>query len=140
MKIIQEFKAFALRGNVVDLAVGVIIGTAFNGIVNSLVKDVVMPPIGAIINNVDFNDLVLKITPPLGGLQPAVIRYGAFINNIVSFVIIALCIFLMVKLMNRLVTTKPAPQTPEQELLTEIRDLLKNRLPASDGGPVPGLP
>jgi large conductance mechanosensitive channel len=132
MKIIQEFKAFALRGNVVDLAVGIIIGAAFNGIVNSLVKDVIMPPIGAIINNVDFNDLVLKITPPLGGFQPVVIRYGAFLNNVISFILIAFCVFLIVKLMNKLVKAKPTPPTLDQQLLTEIRDLLKNRPPASN--------
>jgi large conductance mechanosensitive channel len=130
MKIVQEFKAFALRGNVVDLAVGVIIGAAFNGIVNSLVKDVVMPPIGAIIGRVDFNNLVLKITPPLGDAEPVVIRYGAFINNIISFFIIASCVFVLVKAMNALTQkeeAKPVPPTNEEKLLAEIRDLLKNR-------------
>ena len=129
MKIIQEFKAFAMHGSVVDLAVGIIIGAAFTSIVNSLVKDVVMPPIGAVINNVDFNDLVLKITPPIGG-HPVVIRYGAFINNTISFVIVAFCVFMLVKVMNKLIKkeeAKPAPPTNEEKLLAEIRDLLKNR-------------
>jgi len=130
MKIVQEFKAFAMRGNVVDLAVGVIIGAAFNSIVNSLVKDVVMPPAGALVGHVDFNNLALKITPPIGGAEPVVIRYGAFINNVISFIIVAFCVFMLVKVMNRLIKkeeAKPAPPTNEEKLLTEIRDLLKNR-------------
>ena len=134
MKIIQEFKTFAMRGSVVDLAVGIIIGAAFNGIVNSLVKDVIMPPIGAVINNVDFNELVLKITPPISHAQPVVIRYGAFINNVISFVIVAFCVFMMVKVMNALTRkeeARPAPPTNEEKLLAEIRDLLKHRTLAS---------
>jgi large conductance mechanosensitive channel len=129
MKIIQEFKAFAMRGNMVDLAVGVIIGAAFGNIINSLVKDVIMPPIGVIINNVDFNDLALRIAPPIGSVPPVVIRYGAFINNVISFVIVAFCVFMMVKVMNKLIRYQEAvaPPTPEEKLLTEIRDLLKNR-------------
>jgi large conductance mechanosensitive channel len=127
--ILEEFKAFAMRGNVVDLAVGVIIGAAFNNIVNSLVKDVVMPPIGVIVGRVDFNNLVLRITPPLGNAEPVVIRYGAFINNTISFLIVAFCIFLMIKLMNKVTRhhEAAAPTPPTELLLTEIRDLLKNR-------------
>jgi large conductance mechanosensitive channel len=129
MKIVQEFKAFAMRGSVVDLAVGVIIGAAFNNIVNSLVKDVIMPPIGAIIGHVDFNNLVLRITPPIGSTEPVVIRYGAFINNTISFIIVAFCIFMMIKLMNKMTKKQEAaaPPTPEEKLLAEIRDLLKAR-------------
>jgi large conductance mechanosensitive channel len=110
MKIIREFKAFAMRSNVVDLAVGVIIGAAFNGIVNSLVKDAIMPPIG--------------------NAEPAVIRYGVFINNVISFFIVAFCIFLLVKGMNKLIRHQEAvtPPTSTEQLLTEIRNLLKNRL------------
>jgi large conductance mechanosensitive channel len=88
-----------------------------------------MPPIGAIVGRVDFNDLVLKITPPVGSLEPVVIRYGGFINNVISFLIVAFCVFLLVKGMNKLIRyhEAAAPPTPTEQLLTEIRDLLKNR-------------
>jgi large conductance mechanosensitive channel len=136
MKLLDEFKAFAMRGNVVDMAVGIIIGSAFGGIVNSLVKDVIMPPIGVLLGRVDFSQLgiVLKkeSIDAAGKAIPAVtIGYGVFINTIINFLIVALAIFAMVKLMNSLKKKEeakpaapPAP-APEVVLLTDIRDLLK---------------
>jgi large conductance mechanosensitive channel len=140
--ILGEFKEFAMRGNVVDLAVGVIIGAAFGKIVTSLVTDVLMPPIGKLMGGVNFVDLFVSLdsgkTMPGGApiksladaktAGAAVIAYGSFINTIIDFVIVAFCIFMVVKLMNKL-NTKPAPPPPEptaqEKLLTEIRDLLK---------------
>jgi large conductance mechanosensitive channel len=125
MKLIQEFKTFAMKGNVVDMAVGIIIGAAFGKIVTSLVNDVVMPPIGLLIGGLDFS--ALSIT--LGG--GVVIKYGAFINTIIDFVIVAFAIFMMIKALNTLrkkEEAKPATApTPNEEivLLTQIRDLLK---------------
>ncbi|MGA2800840.1 MAG: large conductance mechanosensitive channel protein MscL [Verrucomicrobiota bacterium] len=146
---IQEFKAFAMRGNVVDLAIGVIIGAAFGNIVNSLVKDVIMPPIGKLIGNLDFSNLYLplseKITQeqatfnvahpglhlPLAEAQKLgpVFAWGDFVSITLNFIIVAFCIFLLVKGMNKLVRHQEAvaPPTPTEQLLTEIRDLLKNR-------------
>lgn len=122
---IREFKAFALRGNALDLAVGVVIGAAFNGIVTSLVANVLTPPIGLLMGGVDFSALVL----PLSG--DAVIGYGAFIQSLISFVITAFALFLLIKGINQFLrkaekeSTPPPPKTPEVELLEEIRDLLK---------------
>jgi large conductance mechanosensitive channel len=149
MKIIQEFKAFAMRGNVVDLAIGVIIGAAFGNIVNSLVKDVIMPPIGKLIGNLDFSNLYIplseKITEeevafnvahpglhlPLVEAQKLgpVFAWGDFVSITLNFIIVAFCIFLLVKGMNKLVRHQEAvaPPTPSEQLLTEIRDLLKTR-------------
>ena len=149
MKIIQEFKAFAMRGNVVDLAIGVIIGAAFGNIVNSLVKDVIMPPIGKLIGNLDFSNLYIplseKITQeevafnvahpglhlPLVEAQKLgpVFAWGDFVSITLNFIIVAFCIFLLVKGMNKLVRHQEAvaPPTPSEQLLTEIRDLLKTR-------------
>jgi large conductance mechanosensitive channel len=138
--LVQEFKEFALRGNVVDLAVGLIIGAAFGAIVNSLVNDVVMPPIGLLMGNVDFSDLFVNLSgqdyPSLAAARAAgapVIAYGAFINAVINFVIVALAIFVLVKGMNQLrrqQAAEPAepPEAPRQEvLLQEIRDILKAR-------------
>ena len=134
MSFISEFKAFAMRGNVIDLAVGVVIGAAFGKIVASLVDNVIMPPLGVLIGNVDFSDLVIKIGTPVtdakGGVTGgAIIKYGVFLNTIIQFVIVAIAIFLVVKLMNRLTRKQeaapPPPPPPEVVLLTEIRDLLK---------------
>ena len=145
MKILQEFKAFAIRGNVVDLAVGVIIGAAFGNIVNSLVKDVIMPPIGKLIGNLDFSNLYIplseKITQaeaanngthlPLAEAQKLgpVFAWGDFTTVTLNFIIVAFCIFLLVKGMNKLIRHEEAvaPPTPTEQLLSEIRDLLKNR-------------
>jgi len=140
-KYIREFKEFAVKGNVIDLAVAVIIGGAFGKIVSSLVADVIMPLVGFIIGGINFTNLkwILKkaVLDGTGGvLQPAVVmNVGAFLQNIFDFVIIALVIFLMVKIIGRLkkqlikdeVTGEvvPTPPTKDQELLTEIRDLLK---------------
>lgn len=106
----KEFKKFAMRGNVVDLAVGIIIGTAFGAIVNSLVNDVVMPPIGFLLGKVDFSNLTIT----LGSANQVTINYGKFINTIINFVIIAFAVFLMVRAMNKLMAKEkaPAPQAP----------------------------
>ena len=135
---IREFKEFAMRGNVVDLAVGLVIGAAFGAIVNSLVNDIIMPPIGLVMGNVDFSDLFINLSgqdyPSLAAAREAgapVIAYGAFINAVINFVIVALAIFRVVKAMNRLRRQQEAapeetPVPPRQEtLLEEIRDLLK---------------
>jgi large conductance mechanosensitive channel len=135
----QEFKEFAMRGNVVDLAVGIIIGVAFGAIVNSLVNDVIMPPIGVLMGDVDFSDLFINLSgqeyPSLAAAREAgtpVIAYGAFINTVINFIIVALVIFLLFKGMNRLrQQQQQAPEetpAPRQEvLLEEIRDILKAR-------------
>ena len=131
MSMIKEFKEFALRGNVVDLAVGIIIGIAFGKIVSSLVSDVIMPPIGILLGGLDFSNLMVTLKAATD-TEPAVfLRYGMFINTIIDFIIVAFVIFLVVKAMNTLKRKqeeKPAapPAPPKQEvLLTEIRDLLK---------------
>ena len=130
MKLVDEFKAFVMRGNVVDMAVGVIIGAAFGKIVTSLVNDIFMPIIGMIIGNVDFTSLEIKLGEPVEGAQQAAIRYGMFIQEIVNFLIIAFCIFMVIKLIAKIQKKKdeepaPAPEpTKEEVLLTEIRDAL----------------
>ena len=130
MKLVDEFKAFVMRGNVLDLAVGVIIGGAFGKIVTSLVNDIFMPIIGMIIGNVDFSSLEIKLGESVEGAEQAAIRYGMFIQEIVNFLIIALCIFMVIKVVNKLQKKKeeapaPAPEpTKEEVLLTEIRDAL----------------
>lgn len=130
MKLVDEFKAFVMRGNVVDMAVGVIIGGAFGKIVTSLVNDIFMPIIGMLLGNVDFTSLEIKLGEPVEGAQQAAIRYGMFIQEIVNFLIIAFCIFMVIKLINKVQKKKeeepaPAPEpTKEEVLLTEIRDAL----------------
>lgn len=130
MKLVDEFKAFIMRGNVVDMAVGVIIGGAFSKIVTSLVNDIFMPIIGMVLGNVDFTSLEIKIGEPVEGAEQAAIRYGMFIQEIVNFLIIAFCIFMVIKLINKAKKKKdeepaPAPEpTKEEVLLTEIRDAL----------------
>ena len=130
MKLFDEFKAFVMRGNVVDLAVGVIIGAAFGKIVTSLVNDIFMPIIGLILGNVNFSSLEIKLGEPVEGVEQAAIKYGMFIQEIVNFIIIAFCIFMFIKLINRIQKKKeeapaPAPEpTKEEVLLTEIRDAL----------------
>jgi large conductance mechanosensitive channel len=138
MKLFNEFKEFAMRGNVIDLAVGIVIGAAFTTIVNSLVKDVLMPPLGIVTGGVDFADkkLVLRDALVEGErvIRPAVaISYGNFVNAVVQFLIVAFAIFVIVKAMNA-ARRKPEPKadvppapTKDQELLTEIRDLLRSR-------------
>ncbi|MDV4149549.1 large-conductance mechanosensitive channel protein MscL [Clostridium sp. AL.422] len=128
---IKEFKEFALKGKVLDLAIGVIIGGAFNKIVSSLVNDIIMPPIGAITGGVDFKDLKYILKPAVGDIPAVTLNYGAFIQNIVDFLIIALSIFVFIKIVSKLNSKKEEPVeeepalTMDQELLTEIRDLLK---------------
>ena len=128
---LSEFKAFAMRGNVMDLAVGVVIGAAFGKIVGSLVDQIIMPPIGLLIGGVDFSAYkwVLKAAGADGKGEVA-IQFGAFLNTIIQFVIIAIAIFLVVKLMNRLIRKEeaaPAAPAADVVLLTEIRDILKSR-------------
>ena len=142
MKLVSEFKAFAMRGNVVDMAVGIIIGGAFGKIVSSVVADVIMPPIGLLLGGVKFTDLkfVLKdaILDPAGVVttQAVSINYGNFIQVTVDFLIVAFAIFMMIKAMNSLKKKEeaapveapaPAPPTKEEVLLSEIRDILKNK-------------
>lgn len=127
MSMLQEFKNFAMKGNVVDLAVGVIIGGAFGKIVSSLVDNVLMPPIGLLLGGVDFSQLKFVMKPAIEAQPAVVIGYGLFIQNVVNFIIVAWAMFLVIKAMNRL-SRKPAPAaaTPEDILLLrEIRDQLK---------------
>ena len=139
-KFIQEFKEFAVKGNAVDMAVGVIIGGAFGKIVSSIVDDIIMPPIGWLIGGVQFSDLKITLpqlsVPGLEQTQAVTINYGNFLQTVFNFLIIAFCVFLMVKGINKLAKKKveesatPAPKpepTAEEKLLTEIRDLLKNK-------------
>lgn len=138
MRILQEFKDFAMKGNVVDLAVGVIIGGAFGKVVSSVVEDVIMPPIGVLLGGVNFSDLAITIkeaTKTAAGVDvPAVvISYGKFIQTVVDFTIVAAVIFLIIKLMNSMkkkaeeAPVKPPVPTNEEVLLAEIRDLLKKQ-------------
>jgi len=106
---LKEFKEFALRGSVVDLAVGVIIGGAFGKIVSSLVNDILMPPIGLLVGNVDFSELALSLSSPIGNAKAVTVHYGKFINNVTDFLITAFCIFLVVKGMNVLKRKEPPP-------------------------------
>lgn len=128
---LEEFKKFAMRGNVVDLAVGVIIGAAFGKIVSSLVGDLFMPVIGLLIGGVDFADMVIVLKAAEGETPAVTLGYGRFIQTIVDFIIIAFAIFMFIKLFNRLQAkeeAKPAPPpapSAEEKLLTEIRDLLR---------------
>jgi large conductance mechanosensitive channel len=133
MSIIKEFKEFAMRGNVVDMAIGIIIGSAFGKIVTSLVNDIIMPPIGLALGGIDFKSFAITIKQATGDVPAVAIGYGAFINVIVDFVIVAFVLFAIIKLMNTLKKKKEvAPVVPpkppaEEVLLTEIRDLLKKR-------------
>jgi large conductance mechanosensitive channel len=131
MSFIKEFKEFAMRGNVVDMAVGIIIGGAFGKIVSSFVTDVVMPPIGVLLGGVDFAKLSVTVRQATETSEAVKINYGAFLNTVIDFIIIAFVIFMAIKAMNSLKKkeeTKPAsPPAPSKQevLLTEIRDLLK---------------
>ena len=140
-KLVNEFKQFAVKGNAVDMAVGVIIGGAFGKIVSSIVNDLIMPPIGWIIGGVNFTDL--KVTLPsiamgIEKLEPATINYGNFIQTTFDFLIISICVFLMLRAINKLAKkndeskkqaeqAKAAEPSKEEKLLTEIRDLLKEQ-------------
>ena len=133
MSVVKEFKEFAMRGNVVDLAVGVIIGAAFGKIVTSLVNDIIMPPIGYLTGGIDFKNLkvIIKAADPTNKVAEVAINYGNFINTVIEFLIIAFCIFMVVKAINSLKQPEPEPApaadpepTKEEVLLTQIRDLL----------------
>ena len=129
----QEFKSFAMRGNVVDMAVGIVIGGAFGKIVSSFVADVLMPPIGMLLGNVDFSDLAVTLKAAEEGGEAVLLRYGVFTQTVIDFVIIAFAIFLVVKAMNAAAKKEeeapPPPPKPskEEELLTEIRDALRDK-------------
>ena len=112
---LKEFKTFIMRGNVVDLAVGVIIGAAFGKIVSSLVSDILMPPIGLLVGGLDFSDLALTLKHPIGAQKAVTINYGLFINNIIDFLIVSFCIFLVVKGANALKRQEPAPTPTEKK-------------------------
>lgn len=135
MGIIKEFKEFAVRGNVIDLAVGVIIGAAFGKIVTSLVDDIIMPPIGYLTGGIDFADkvLILKEGDTANKIADVSIKYGQFLNTLIQFLIVAFCIFLIVKAINSMkrkeevAPSVPAPPSKEEVLLTQIRDILKDK-------------
>ncbi|WP_263260231.1 large-conductance mechanosensitive channel protein MscL [Pseudomonas sp. RIT-PI-S] len=133
MSLIKEFKAFAVKGNVVDMAVGIIIGAAFGKIVSSFVGDVIMPPLGLLIGGVDFTNLAVVLKPAEGDVPAVVLAYGKFIQTVVDFLIVAFAIFIGVKMINRLKHEEAkAPSVPpvpskEELLLGEIRDLLKEQ-------------
>jgi len=121
MKLVQEFKTFAMKGNVVDMAVGIIIGAAFGKIVTSLVADVIMPPIGLLLGGIDFSKLSVSLA------SGVTIKYGLFINTVIDFIIVAFAIFMMIKGVNTLRKKEETAPAPREEvmLLTQIRDLLK---------------
>ncbi len=127
---LSEFKDFAIKGNVVDMAVGIIVGAAFGKIVSSFVEDVIMPPIGVAMGGVNFSDLAITIQEAAGEVPAVMIKYGAFVQTIIDFIIVAMAIFMAVKVMNHIkkkeeeAAEEPAP-SKEEVLLTEIRDLLK---------------
>ncbi len=135
MSILSEFKAFAVKGNVVDMAVGIIIGAAFGKIVSSFVGDVIMPPLGLLIGGVDFSDLAITLKAAQGDAPAVLLAYGKFLQTCLDFVIVAFAIFMGVKVINKLHkehAKAPAAPTAEVVLLTEIRDLLK-----TEQAPVP---
>lgn len=145
MSLIKEFKEFAIKGNMVELAVGIVIGTAFTAIVNSIVNDIFMPVVGLILGGVDFSNLFVVLSNPQGVAVPslavaqelgiATLNVGLFINAVVRFTVIAIVLFMLIKVINNLRREKAAEPTPEvppappreEVLLTEIRDLLKSR-------------
>ncbi len=131
MGILKEFQDFAVKGNVLDMAVGIIIGGAFGTIVKSLVDDVIMPPIGLLLGGVDFSNFALTLKAAEGEAPAVAIKYGAFLNNIISFLVVAWAVFMLVKAMNNFKKKQeaaPPPPPPKSEvLLGEIRDLLAKR-------------
>jgi len=130
MSILTEFRSFAVKGNVVDMAVGIIIGAAFGKIISSLVGDVIMPPLGLLIGGMDFSDLAITLRAPLEGMTAVLLRYGKFVQALIDFTIMAFAIFIAVKAINRLKKKEeaaPVLPTKQELLLTEIRDLLRER-------------
>jgi large conductance mechanosensitive channel len=133
MQILKEFKEFAIKGNAIDMAVGIVIGAAFGKIVSSLVADVVTPPIGILLGGVDFSNLAITLKAAAGETPAVVLSYGKFIQAVIDFTIVALAIFMIIKTINSLKRKEqekpaPPPEPPKQEqLLTEIRDLLREK-------------
>ncbi len=137
MSMLSEFKDFAMKGNVVDMAVGVVIGGAFKSVVTSFTNDILMPPIGLLLGGVDFSNLAIKIKEAAGDVEAVSINYGVFINTVIDFLIIAFAIFLVVKAMNTAMEASkkkeaeapaaPPEPTKEEQLLMEIRDAIKSR-------------
>ena len=133
MSMMKEFKQFAMRGNVMDMAIGIIIGAAFGKIVSSIVGDVIMPPIGMLLGGVDFSSLAITLKEGAEGVEPVLLKYGVFLNTVIDFVIIAFAIFIVVKGINSMKKKeeeKPAaPPAPSKEevLLAEIRDELRKK-------------
>lgn len=113
MGFVKEFKEFAVKGNALDMAVGLIIGAAFNKIVTSIVQDLIMPPIGMMLGRVDFKNLQLVLKQAAGDVPAVAVRYGAFINTVVEFVIVAFSVFMVVKFMNRVIAKREAPAAPK---------------------------
>ena len=133
MKIINEFKQFAIKGNVVDMSVGIIIGSAFTGVVNSLVKDVIMPPFALITGGLDFSDKAIILKQATETAPEIALKYGLFINAVIAFTIVSFAIFMIIKQMNKLRRKEEEEKTvasisKEAELLTEIRDVLKKTI------------
>ena len=132
MSMMSEFKSFAMRGNVMDMAVGIVIGGAFGKIVSSFVNDVLMPPIGMMMGGVDFNDLAVVLKEASGDVAAVTLNYGSFIQTVVDFLIIAFAIFMVIRAMNKMKKkeeekpAEPAKPSAEVQLLTEIRDALKS--------------
>ncbi len=132
MSFAKDFKAFIMRGNVVDLAVAVVIGGAFGAVVKSLVSDIIMPPLGVLTAGINFKNMKVVIQAASDTHKEVAITYGAFVDTIIAFIIIALAIFIVIKLLERAMPKKeqkPAGPSPEVALLTEIRDLLQQRTP-----------
>lgn len=133
MKIIQEFKSFAMKGNVVDMAVGIIIGAAFGKIVSSMVNDIIMPPLGLLIGGVNFTDLKFVMKAATETSPAVTLNYGNFLQVIFDFIIVAFAVFMVIKAMNtakhkqEVATTAPPAPSKEEVLLSEIRDILKNK-------------
>ncbi len=133
MSLLKEFREFAMRGNVVDLAIGVIIGAAFGKIVSSLVSDIIMPPLGLVLGGIDFKQFSWVLKPAEGDIPAVIMHYGVFIQTMLDFVIVAFAIFMAIKLMNKLrrkeedVPAEAAAPSSEEVLLAEIRDLLKDK-------------
>jgi large conductance mechanosensitive channel len=142
MALLSEFKTFAMRGNVVDMAVGVVIGAAFGKIVSAVVEDLITPPIGLIVGGVDFSSLAVTLKAATASSPAVVLKYGHFLQTIFDFIIVAWAIFMLVKLINRLsrkpeAPAEPPPLTLDQTLLSEIRDLMKKNEAAAVAKPVP---
>lgn len=134
MGIIQEFREFAIKGNMIDMAVGIIIGGAFGTIVTSLVNDIIMPPIGLLLGGVDFSEIKIPLKAAEAGTEPVSMNIGLFINNMISFLIVAFAVFMLVKAVNELrkrfekqQDAAPAAPTATEALLTEIRDELRKK-------------